>query len=227
AVDSAKKLTALDPANSDWQDDFALYSQQLGVLLRQSGHLDAAAIANQDAVSILTKLSARNPANANFQQDLALSELEQSRLQLSRGKLDAATESATDSLTLLQKLRAKTPGDQGLILLVAEAHGVKGQIAAQRHNSSMAQQEWMNARDLLAPLVQAGNDTRSLAAYATAMLRLGDIHGARPLITRLSAMGYRTPDFVALVTASNMAYPINSAFTERIADIMQRPPVAR
>jgi hypothetical protein len=56
------------------------------------------------------------------------------------------------------------------------------------------------------------------------LLRLGDIDGARPLIARLSAMGYRTPDFVASVSAAHVAYPINAAFTVRIADIMQEAP---
>ncbi len=224
AVASAKQLAALDPGNSSWQSDFALYNQQFGGLLRQNGQFEAAAIANHDAVRILTLLAARDPTDTNLQQNLARSELEQSRLQLARGETDAAAESATFSLTILKKLRAKTPDDQTLILLAGEAHSMMGLVAARRHRRNMAQQHWMTARDLLAATARAGNDVRFMAAYATALLRLGDIDGARPLIARLSAMGYRTPDFVASVSAAHVAYPINAAFTVRIADIMQEAP---
>lgn len=227
AVESAKALATRDPDNSGWQEDFALYSQQLGGLLRQNGKLDAATAANHDAVDTLTRLAAKNPAYADYQHDLAQSQLEQSRLLVVRGKVAAAGEATAAALTLLQKLRTKIPDDQGLILLAAEAHDVMGHIASRGRDSSLAQQNWMQARELLAPAAQAGNDPRFLAAYATALLRLGDVDDARPVIARLSAMGYRTPDFVAAMTAGNVAYPINTAFTEKIVGIMQPSPTTR
>ncbi len=221
AVDSAKALTKFDPTSSSWQDYYGLYSQQLGELLRQSGQLGHAATADENAVRVLSALTAKDPTNSGWPPDLALAKLETARLQLARRDTDVAVASAKSALAIVRKLRANSPEDRSLILLAARMHTVLGGIAAQHKDPNTAQRDWTRARDLLAPTLRDGNDPTFLAAYVEVLLRLEQTDAAHPEIAQLNAMGYRTPDFITLLTSRHIAYPANAAFRRRIAGIMR------
>lgn len=68
AVDIAKSEAAFDPANATKQEYLALYSEQLGGMLRQAGRWDAAADA--DALAIFGKLVAKNRLYSDWQQEV-------------------------------------------------------------------------------------------------------------------------------------------------------------
>jgi tetratricopeptide (TPR) repeat protein len=221
AVASARKLMAFDPKNDEWADFFGLYSQQLGSLLRQRGQLGLAAAADDDAVRVLSALAAKDPANTSWQQDLAQSRLELSRLQLARNDLEGAASTASAAQATVERLLGGNPGDRGLVLLAAQAELVAGQIAAERRNSAAARQYWLRARDAVLPATRSGADPNFIAAWIEALLRLGETGAARPALVKLNAMGYRTPDFAAVVTHSRLAYPVNAAFARRIAQLMR------
>lgn len=217
AVNSATKLAAADADNANWQEYRALYGMQLASLLRQGGRLEDAATTISEAIRMLVALAVKDPTRADYTQELAQGRLEEAQLQLVRGNPQAAMRPTKAALVALQALQAKAPGDQSLVLSLAQARIVAGRGAALRHDSAAAQLHWTRARDALAPRARSSNDPRQLATYAEALLRLGDTVQAEPIVSQLSAMGYRTPDFVALVTSAKLAYPINSAFAKRIA----------
>ena len=221
AVDSAKSLMAFDPTYTSWQDYYGLYSQQLGGLLRQAGQLDGAAKADGDGVRVLSALTEKDPTDGDWPQDLAQAQLETARLQLVRNDITDADRSATTALAVITKLRLKMPDDRGLILLDAQSDMLLGRIATQRRDATVARQDWTRAQKLLAPTLQAGNDPTFLAAYAEALLDLGQMDLARPSIDKLNAMGFRTPDFVASLAGTHIDYPVNAAFQNRLAQIMQ------
>ncbi|HEY3519484.1 MAG TPA: hypothetical protein VGK80_00400 [Rhodanobacteraceae bacterium] len=221
AVGQAKALLAFDASSTDWQEDLALYSQQAGGLLRQQGKNDLAADANDDAVRIFESLLKKNPISGDFQREFSQTRLEQARLLISQGNAMAAKASAQSALDIMEKLRAKTPDDRSSLLLDAQAHLLLGQTASLFGDNTAAQREWTQARDLLQPALHAGGDPNFLAAYAEAVIRLDQIAAARPVIARLNAMGYRTPDLIALVASKHIDYPVNAEFQGRIARIMQ------
>jgi len=221
AVDNARALTGFDPTFSSAQDYYGLYSQQLGGLLRQNGQLDDAATADDDAVQVLSALTAKDPTSSDWPPDLAVAQLETARLSLARNDIPGAQTHANSALAVTRKLRAKSPDDRSLILLEAQADVVLGLLAAQRRDAAIAQKNWSQARDLLRPALRAGEDPNFLAAYAEALLRLGQTDAAQPVLARLNAMGYRTPDFVALLASRHIDYPVNTAFQQRLAQIMR------
>lgn len=221
AVASSRKLMAFDPKNKEWADFFALYSQQMGGLLRQGGQPHMAAAADDDAVRVLSALAAQDPGNASWQQDLAQSRLELSRLQLARNDVNGAASAASATKAAVERLLRDSQGDRSLILLAAQADLVLGQIETERKNSAAARQYWSLARDLILPATRSGADPNFLAASAEALLRLSQTGAARPVVAELNTMGYRTPDFVAVVTHSRLAYPVNAAFSQRIEQIMR------
>lgn len=220
AVASARKLMAFDPKNAAWADFFALYSQQLGGLLRQRGQPAMASAADQDAVRVLSALAAKDPGNTSWQQDLAQSRLELSRLLLARDDIDGASSAASAAKAAADRLLGNSPGDRSLILLAGQTDLVLGQIATERKDDAAATQYWSQARDLILPATRSGADPGFLATCAEALLRLGQLETARPMVTRLDGMGYRTPDFVTVVTHGRLAYPVNTEFSRRIEQIM-------
>lgn len=224
AVRLAKALTTFDPATLGFQEDLALYDAQLGDLQREAGNLSAATQSNLDALRVFADLTAKNPNESDYQKELVQAQLDSARLQLARSDTTTAP-SVEPALASLQRLRAKSADDRSLILLEAQAHLLLGQFNTQNNNAAGAQHEWGLARDALQPALHAGDDPNFLAAYAEALLRLGQIDDARPIVAKLAVMGYRTPDFVALLASKQIAYPVNADFAWRIAGILQTEPV--
>jgi len=221
AVTHARELTAFDSTNTGWQEYLALYSQQAGKLLRQDDRHDAAAVADAEAIRLFEALIKKDPLNTDFQQELAQAQLESARQQLALNAIASASAYADSALASLQRLRAKSADDRSLILLEAQAHLVLGQAAAQRGETTDAQQAWTQARGLLQPALRAGDDPNFMAAYAESLLRLDQIDTAQPVISKLNSMGYRAPDFVALLASRRITYAVNAAFQRRLAQILQ------
>jgi eukaryotic-like serine/threonine-protein kinase len=220
AVTSIRKLTAFDPANKTWRYILALYIQQRGDLLREQGQHDHAAAAYGEALSLLSGLVASNPTNTSWQQELALTQLEQARLRLVRDHVDAAASVAETAQAAIQRLRKKNPGNYSLASLASQADLVLGQIMAKRHDAAGARQYWVRALETIRPATRSGGNPVFLAVYAEALLWLDQVDTARPVLAKLNAMGYRTPDFVALLATKDIAYPANAEFLRRIAHIM-------
>ncbi|MHB8679357.1 MAG: tetratricopeptide repeat protein [Rudaea sp.] len=221
AVAQAKTLLAFDPANTGWREDFALYAQQAGGLLRQLGRIKDAQAMDAQAVETLEELLKKDPISSDFQQELSQAQLESARLQLARGGTAAALALVQSAHDGIGKLRTKTSDNRTTLLLDAQAALLLGRIAAQRNDNAGAQDHWMHTRDLLQPALRAGDDPNFLAAFAEALLRLNQTDAAMPAIAELNAMGYRTPDLVALLARKRINYPANTAFQSRIAQIMQ------
>ncbi|HEY2397241.1 MAG TPA: toll/interleukin-1 receptor domain-containing protein [Rudaea sp.] len=221
AVESARGLMSFDGTNADWQEYYALYSQQLGGLLRQKKRYEDAAIADADAVRVLDVLKNKDETRVDLRQELAQSQLESARLLLSRGEVEAAENLVNAARSAIEALRVKNADSRALILLAAQASTLFGEVAARRHEAGRARDHWLAARDTIGVAASTGEDPNFLAELASALLLLDDINQAKPVIGKLAAMGYRTPDFVALVESRQLAYPDNADVSQRIAEAMK------
>jgi len=221
AVAQAKALLAFDSTNTGWREEFALYSQQASGLLRQLGHLDEAASADEQAVQTLEALLTKDPISSDFLLELSQAQLENARLQLAKGRIVDAQAAVRSAQANIHKLRIKSPDDRSSLLLDAQARLLLGRIAEQGHDAANAQVAWTQARALLEPALRAGDDPNFLAAYVEALWGSDQMDAARPVITKLNAMGYRTPDFVALLASRHIDYPVDAAFQQQLAQIMQ------
>ncbi len=221
AVDSAQSLLKFDPTQAYWQEDAGYYSMLLGSLLRQSGHDVEAAGANAKAVHLLGELVARDPTHLRWQKEFAQSQLESARLRLHAGDLEVAKRDAAKALDSLGQLRAKHPDDKYLPLLVAQADIVNGRIAQARKDLAAARTHWMQALEPIAGDAKTSDDPDLLSTWATALLLANDVEAARTVVAKLQAMGYRDADFVTLAQSRQLDYPVNEAFSTRIADVMK------
>jgi tetratricopeptide (TPR) repeat protein len=221
AVDGAKQLVAFDSNDADYQEYVGLYSQQLGGLLRQRGQTEAASAADAEAMQMLGALVGKDGSNSDWVRELAQSRLEDARLKLHLGETGAAQELAEMSSKATSDLLAGSPADRRLILLAAQAYTVRGEIAAKTGNAKSARKLWEQARGVIDPVLQVGDDPNFLAASSTASILLDELDVARPLIVRLEAIGYRTPDFDSLLASKRYDYVVNAKVSQRIAETLQ------
>jgi len=221
AVDSARALMVFDPTNINWQEYFALYGQQLGGLLRQQLRLQEAAAIDAESVSTFQALVARDANHSDWRQELAQSQLEHARLHLAQTDGAAAAALGKAAHETIEELLAKDPDNRPLILLNAHANTLLGQLAAARNDLADAREYWTRARDAIAPVAQSGDGPGFLAAWATLLLLLDDVEHATPVIGKLAAMGYRTPDFAALVESRHLTYPDTTQISKRIAETVK------
>jgi tetratricopeptide (TPR) repeat protein len=68
-----KRLTARDPANTEWQRDLTVSYNKIGDVQQAQGELPAALSSYQQSLQIREKLAARDPANTQWQTDLVIS----------------------------------------------------------------------------------------------------------------------------------------------------------
>ncbi len=221
AVDSAKTLVIFDPADASNQESLALYSQQLGGLLRQAGQLSAAEAADTEAIAIFAKLVAKDPSNTGWRKEYAQTRIEAARQKLQQDDAASAHALTEAALQALDTLPRKHGPSQSLTLLSAQANLVLGEIAANRGDIAAARDAWNRARDTAAPVVNVGDDPNALVTAASASLLLGEADKAQPSIAKLAAMGYRAPDFDALLAAKHVAYAANADAARRITAAMQ------
>ena len=216
AVNLARGLVAFDPTQAYWREDLAYYSQLLGSLLRQGGRLDEASRFDRDAVRLLNELVATDKTNARWRRELALAQVESARLQITRGDYAGAERQVMGALDTVKAERAITPSDLNLVLLEADANIVAGRIAARRQNAPDAGDFWKRAQEALAPVARLGDDPNVLATWASAMLLLNDFARSRPVLQKLAAIGYRTPDFDALLALKKIHYTVENDAVRRV-----------
>ncbi|TAN06963.1 MAG: toll/interleukin-1 receptor domain-containing protein [Rhodanobacteraceae bacterium] len=222
AVDIGKSLVKFEPADTDNQDDLALYSSQLGGLLRQTGQVTAAAVADAEGVAIFSTLVSRDPKNSGWNRGFAQARIELAQLKLRQGDTGAARSSVDDALQLLESLRRTNASDPALALLAAQANLIMGEISAKQGDTAEAHKAWIDARTAVADK-SISNDPNALAAVVRACLLLDDTAAARPSLAKLSAMGYRTPDFDALLDAKHVTYTVDPRATARINAAINEP----
>jgi tetratricopeptide (TPR) repeat protein len=205
AVSQAQALVAFDGKQADWRFWLGKYGVQLGSVARGAGRLQEAAGHDDAALRVLADLVATDATNSAWQRELANAQLESARLSLALSEPAAAEPLLEAALSTLDREHEAGGGDRNLRLLEAQAHIVRGQLAARRSEAAVAREHWMRARDAIAKDVTVGANPNFLSAWASAQLLLGESDAARPAIDQLIAMGFYTPDFAALLAATNMA----------------------
>jgi tetratricopeptide (TPR) repeat protein len=205
AVGAAKNLVAFDAKQADWRFWLGKYGLQLGAIARGAGRLQEAAGHDGEALRVLSDLVATDGTNSAWQRELASAQVESARLRLALGEAASADQLLEAAFAALSREGEAGREDRNLRLLEAQAHIVRGQIATRRNEGADARAQWIQAREAIANEVRIGANPNFLATWASANLLLGDAGAARPAIDQLVAMGYYTPDFAAVLAATNAA----------------------
>ena len=155
---------------------------------------------------MLSELVATDRTNSVWQRELASAQVESARLRLALGETASADQLLEAAFATLAREGTAGRADRNLRLLEAQAHIVGGQLARRRNEGADAREHWIQARAAIANEVRIGANPNFLSTWASALLLLGEVDAARPAIDQLVAMGYYTPDFAAVLAATNVAH---------------------
>ncbi len=194
---------AADPRNDDWRREVASSESILAGALRLMGSLREAERTYERAIEIIRPIAKESPTVATRQRDLADAELGLGLTYLELGKLDAAAERADAVDRLLAPLLAKGT-DQEATRRAAEGRLLAADVAARRGNAPLAQQLRQAALDLVGSGQEKNSEKRLLALQARALLALNRAAEARPIVDRLTSLGYRHPTLMKLVPQSKI-----------------------
>ncbi|MSO45757.1 MAG: hypothetical protein EXQ59_03180 [Acidobacteria bacterium] len=162
------------------------------------GSLQEAERAYERAIAIIRPIAEASPAMATRQRDLADAELGLGLTYFERGELDAAVARADEVERLLAPLLARGT-DREATRRAAEGRLLAADVAARRGNARLAQQWREAALALVVSDQEANPESRLLAVQARALLALNRAAEARPIVERLTSLGYRHPTLMNVV----------------------------
>ncbi|MBS0569002.1 MAG: TIR domain-containing protein [Proteobacteria bacterium] len=218
AVDVAAELVKVDPNNTDPQELLALYDAQLARLRRLDGEASAATALSAQSVAIFTDLNRKDPSNAGWQREFAEARIEQASESLAAGHADAARTQAGAAVTALEALLARQPQNSATVLATTSAKLLLAQTSSDPQVAAGLRDAALNT---LATQKSGRDDPRLLALQVNALLGLGKIAEAKPLLDRLWKSGYRDPALLMTLRREHIDYPANLDFAQRLASIMQ------
>ncbi|MBQ4856202.1 TIR domain-containing protein [Rhodanobacter sp. B2A1Ga4] len=218
AIDIATQLVQIDPKQTSFQLKLAIYLSQLSRLKRLNGDLPAAQVMTDKSLNILSKLIELDPANASWKQYGAEVQIEQAAESLASGQASRARAQVQTALDTLKPLFAKQPEDRSLLLDTVTANLLLADASSDRQS---AQRLRSDALKVTQGVNGEDSDPRLLALKVEALLNLQKRSEATPLIQRLWKAGYRDPALLAVLQRTDVDYPVNAPFANRIAQIMQ------
>ncbi len=192
-------LTEGDPTNTQWRRGLAAARSSIGRELHALGDIESATEILRASVASLSDLGASDPSNARWQHDLAMTRMRFGSALVTGGDLGAAlreAEAARDALATLLEYNAADGSAQRLL---GDAHLLAGRIHAQRGDRAIAETNWQLAAGVLEPLLVGAEDLGVLVLWARALIHLGRVDEAAPIVAELDAIGYRDLDLERLL----------------------------
>jgi hypothetical protein len=100
---------------------------------------------------------------------------------------------------------AKRPGDQGGRLALTDAYLAAGDAAQRMGDTAAARGAWTGALAAVDSVTRATGVAELRVLKAAALVRLGRVDDARPIVQALEQQGYRRPRWLARVRAAGMS----------------------
>jgi tetratricopeptide (TPR) repeat protein len=105
----SKRLTEIDPTNTEWQRNLSESYYRFGNVAIAQGKLEEAASAYGESFAIAKKLAEANPTNTEWQRNLSVSYERLGDVALWQDKLEEAASAYSESLTIRKKLIEADP----------------------------------------------------------------------------------------------------------------------
>ena len=199
AFDVIAPLAASDLGNADWQRDRATAERRLGDVVNEMGRSNDARTRYLHARATLAPIAAATLTDITRQRDSAKVEIGLGAVELARGDIKAAAEAGANIERLLRAFYDKKP--DGLTApLLAEGQLLSADVAA-RSGDTKGARALREAALALTRGAPGVHNTRTRADEARALIALGRMDEARPIVTELWRLGYRHPVLVAAWTA--------------------------
>jgi tetratricopeptide (TPR) repeat protein len=187
AIKHADALVAIEPDNAEWREYGYWARLYLARQLLLAGQAEDAAAQAQSGCQTVQTLLKKDSSNPDWRKGLSNCLLVQGELALKAGMKPNALEFAKRSVAVARTVHSGSPTDDAFV--VARSYLFLGDIERDLGNMDGASAAW---RQALAA-IPAGVTERpeEAAEHAKILSRLGRESEAKPLESRLQAMGYR------------------------------------
>lgn len=189
-----KQLAPFDRERPWWTHLLANAYCSLGTIARMEGDPDAALRHHEAAIGVLSVAFARGSKDLNLTRDNGSIRTELARSLLAAGRPKQALLHANLAVEVFrampQNILART--------MLAEATLVQGEALAAQGRYATANEAWAEAVRLCEAIPARPRAPRTIDTQARALLHLGRLDQATPLVEQLAALGYRNREFVAL-----------------------------
>jgi serine/threonine-protein kinase len=200
-------LAAYDTSNAEWRRNLANGERLLGETFLLRDDVGGAERELGSSRARLERLLAASPDNRAVRRDLARTRIALARAWSRTGRGAEAVTLADQALAVVRPAFESSPGDAETRRVLAETYVARGEVRDATGDAADARQSWERALATVDSLARATRQTDLLALQATALLDLGRVSEARPVVRELLARGYREPRFVALAEAKRATTP--------------------
>jgi tetratricopeptide (TPR) repeat protein len=192
---TSKQLVAFDAAPSWWTHLLVTAYRFQGTIARMNGDLDAALRYHVAAIRAESAVRARGPEHIVLSRDNAANRVELARSLLAAGRSGQALMHAG---LAVEACKAMPDDDEVAQVLLADALLVRGEALAAEGQHDAAEQGWNDTLQVVQSIQYRPPPPRIIDTHARALLRLGRLDRATPIVEQLAALGYRNREFEAL-----------------------------
>ncbi|HVS64126.1 MAG TPA: protein kinase [Thermoanaerobaculia bacterium] len=206
ATEAYRSLMRSDAARVEWREKLARDLRVLGTVETERGDPSSALALLDEARRLLDDLVSADPTVVRHRESLARAYWAISLAHQARSELTPALEAKLESHALLEELW-RSSGDPGPRNELAYSHVAIGDLRLQLGHHEQALDDWSRAVELVEPIVERSPETQYLDTYAQALLKLGRLERARPVVEELLGRGWRDPVFLETVRGSGLPAP--------------------
>ena len=202
--DAYARLAAFDTTNPERRRLLALADRFVGVVALERGDAPAALTSLTASVAAMDALVAHVPTNASYQLNLVQALAPLGAAQAASGRASTAEATERRALAIIAPALAKKPSDLALRAVSAEANIELGDALVRNGKPTDARAAWLQALAVIDSVARARRLTDHLALQSGALIRLGRLDDARPIVAELVRQGYRRQRWIAVARAKNL-----------------------
>ncbi|MCP4203891.1 MAG: protein kinase [bacterium] len=191
-------LVEHDGENSTWQRELAVAHTRVGNALVDLGESKQGQERLRAAEAILERLIAIDASNTNWKWELAHARTGLANVLWQRGLAKEALQKAAEATEISRAILEDNPGDSTMPRLYSHSLLALGEVHLQLERGDEAAAAFSRALEAIERANGESSDPQHGATRAQALLRLGRIEEARPIVAKLHRQGFRRRAFERL-----------------------------
>ncbi len=156
--DIMRRLTQLDPDNTDWQQDLSVSHNSVGRVLQAQGKLAEALQEYQAGKDIKLRLTLLDPDNTDSQRELSVSHNNVGRVLQAQGKLAEALREFQADINIMRRLTRLDPDNTDWQRDLSVSHNCVGSVLRAQGKQAEALQEFQAGKDIMRRLTRLDPD---------------------------------------------------------------------
>jgi tetratricopeptide (TPR) repeat protein len=197
ALALTEEVIERDPSNPFYVADLAACHAFLGRVHEMRRSFEAALREYRADVDINTRLVEAEPENGGWRGFLADALTNEGRVLMELGRLDDALARHQSALEQRRRALDSNPENAGALADVGESLLERGRVLERLARAEAAWSDWRQAVELLAEALRSAETSNARVRFARALLELGDVARARPIVERLLSEGSNEPELLA------------------------------